>query len=69
VKSNVTEKQIEAILEVYELEEILDHNDLSIADAVYALVDEGYIELPEVKPISWDDTNTPLIEHSDDYGN
>lgn len=39
------------ILETYSLEEILELNDLSTEDCLEFLVEEGYIELPEVKPL------------------
>lgn len=39
------------ILDTYSLEEILEMNDLTVEDALEILVEEGYVELPEIKPL------------------
>jgi hypothetical protein len=36
------------ILDVYELEEILNENDLTFADVLKILYENGYIELPQL---------------------
>lgn len=38
-------------LETYSLEEILELNDLTVEDCLEFLVEEGFVELPEVKPL------------------
>lgn len=38
-------------LETYSLEEILELNDLTAEDCLEFLVEEGFVELPEVKPL------------------
>lgn len=47
----VTLSEVESILEVYSLEEILDENDLTIADALFFLVENKLVELPNVRPL------------------
>lgn len=39
------------ILETYTLEELLEVNDLTEEDVLEFLVEEGYLELPEVLPL------------------
>lgn len=43
-----------AILSTYSLEEILELNDLTAEDCLEFLVEEGYVELPEVQPLEFD---------------
>jgi len=42
------------ILETYSLEEILELNDLTTEDVLELLVEEGYVTLPEVKPLNYE---------------
>lgn len=42
---------VNAALEIYTLEEILEHNDLTVEEALVALVREGLIELPDLRPV------------------
>jgi hypothetical protein len=39
------------LLETYSIEEILEYNDLTTEDCLEFLVEEGFVELPEVKPL------------------
>jgi len=41
------------ILETYSLEDLLELNDLTAEDCLEFLVDEGYLELPEIKPLDF----------------
>ena len=41
------------LLETYSLEEILELNDLTAEECLEFLVDEGYIDLPEIKPLDF----------------
>ena len=47
-------EEAEHLLEIYTLEEILDHNDLTEADALLFLLDEEFLELPEPKPLDFE---------------
>lgn len=42
------------VLETYSLEEILELNDLTAEDCLEFLVEEGYIALPEIKPLEFE---------------
>lgn len=42
-------------LEVYTLEDILELNDKTTEDCLEFLVDEGWIDLPRIKPLDFDD--------------
>lgn len=44
-------KQIEKILQTYELEEIFELNDLTDEDVLLFLVEQEFLELPEPKPV------------------
>lgn len=44
-----------AILDVYSLEDILDHNDITVEDCLIFLCEEGFLHLPSVNPIDFDD--------------
>ena len=41
------------ILNTYSLEEILEYNDLTPEDCLEFLVEEEYLELPEIKPLDF----------------
>lgn len=41
------------ILETYSLEELLELNDLTAEEGLEFLVEEGLIELPEIKPLEF----------------
>lgn len=41
------------ILETYSLEDILELNDLTPEDCLEFLVEEGYVDLPEIKPLDF----------------
>lgn len=43
------------ILETYSLEEILELNDLTAEDCLEYLVEEGFVTLPEIHPLDFDD--------------
>ena len=45
------EQDVKTALEIYTLEDILEHNDITLEEALTALIVEGYIELPEVRPV------------------
>ena len=42
------------ILETYSLEDILELNDLTAEECLEFLVDEGYVDLPEIKPLDFE---------------
>lgn len=39
------------VLETYSLEELLELNDLTTEDCLEFLVEEGFISLPDIKPL------------------
>jgi len=43
------------ILEVYSLEQILELNDLTTEDALEYMVEDGYVKLPSIKPLDFDE--------------
>lgn len=43
-----------ALLETYSLNEILELNDLSEEELLEFLHKEGYVDLPEIKPLEFD---------------
>lgn len=45
--------EAESILEIYTLEEILDFNDLTEADALIFMVKEEFVDLPEPQPLNF----------------
>lgn len=49
---NQDHKMIEEILKDYSLQDILEENDMSDADALLILWEEGYIVLPETLPVT-----------------
>ena len=50
-EEDLIEQDVIAALEIFTLDEILEHNDLTVEEALVALVREGLIELPEVRPV------------------
>jgi hypothetical protein len=48
-------RRIENILDTYSLDEILERNNLTEVDVLYRLYENGDIELPEPKPLDFDD--------------
>jgi hypothetical protein len=48
-------QKIESILEVYTIEDILELNDLTVADALLLLHEENIIVLPDPKPLDFND--------------
>lgn len=44
-----------AVLDVYTIEQILELNDLTTEECLEFLVDEGYIILPRIKPLDFND--------------
>lgn len=44
-------KEVENALETYSIEEILEHNDLTIEDALVLLIKDGWLILPETQPL------------------
>jgi len=42
------------ILETYSLEDILELNDLTAEECLEFLVDEGFVDLPEIKPLDFE---------------
>ena len=51
----VSYKEIESILQTYSLPEILEYNSLSEEDVLEFLVKEDFLELPNVKPLEFED--------------
>lgn len=43
-----------AVLDVYDLEQILEMNDKTTEDCLEYLVEEGYVELPRIKPLDFE---------------
>lgn len=43
-----------AVLDVYTLEQILELNDKTTEDCLEYLVEEGYVELPRIKPLDFE---------------
>ena len=46
-----TIKEIEDILQTYTVEDILDENELTEADMLLFLVEEGFLHLPDPRPL------------------
>jgi hypothetical protein len=51
LKHKQQEQAIEECLELYTLEEILEHNDLLVSELLLRLLQDGTITLPEVEPL------------------
>lgn len=47
-------RKVESILDTYSLEDILELNDKTEADALYFLLQQEFLELPEVLPLDYD---------------
>jgi len=43
--------EIKSLLEIYTLDDILEHNDITLEEALAILVEEGKIVIPEVRPV------------------
>lgn len=43
-----------AVLDVYDLEQILELNDKTTEECLEFLVEEGYVELPRIKPLDFE---------------
>lgn len=50
----ITLEEAEHLLETYSLEEILDLNDVTEADALAFLLEEEFLEPPEVRPLDFE---------------
>lgn len=48
-------KEIEDILQTYSLTEILEYNSLSEEDALLFLLEEEFLELPEIQPLEFEE--------------
>lgn len=51
---DVSEKileEVESALETYSFEDILELNDLTVEEALTILIENGYVELPEVRSV------------------
>lgn len=48
---NVSFGDAKRYLETYSLEEILELNELTEADALFFMVEEEFLKLPSVKPV------------------
>lgn len=44
-----------AILDVYSIEDLLDLNDKTTEELLIFLIEEGYIDLPAIRPLDLDD--------------
>lgn len=45
------QEDVEKVLETYSFEEILEHNDLDEVTVLTLLLRDGYIVLPEARPV------------------
>lgn len=43
-----TREDLEHALDAYSVEEILEHNDMTLEDVLFILLNDGYIILPEI---------------------
>lgn len=43
-----------AILDVYSIEDILELNDVTTEDCLEFLVEEGFVNLPKIKPLEFE---------------
>lgn len=48
-------KVVEKLLETYTFEELLDQGDLTVAEALCFLIDQGLLELPVLIPVDVED--------------
>lgn len=44
-------EKIEELLLVYDLEDLLHDNDLTIEEVIYILWQDGHIDLPKTRPV------------------
>jgi hypothetical protein len=51
MKIRSLEDCVNAALELYTLEEILEHNDVSVTELLLLLVENGTVSLPEIEPL------------------
>lgn len=49
-------QEVESILQTYSLEEILELNELTESDILHFLVEQGFIHLPDPRPLYLDET-------------
>jgi len=49
--SDIIKEEVEAALETWDFEEILEHNDMTIEEALIILVENGFIQLPEISSV------------------
>lgn len=47
-------KEIENTLQVYDLREVIEHNDLTEADVLLFLVEQRFLELPNPEPLNFE---------------
>lgn len=47
--------QIERVLQTYTLDEVLELNELTEADALYFMTEQKFVTLPNPKPLDFDD--------------
>lgn len=53
-------EEIGEIMEEYSLEDILDYNGVTEAEAIFLLVKAGQLELPEIKPVTVSSQGGPV---------
>ena len=51
---------IESLLDTYTVEEILELSDVSPVEALTYLVENDELDLPEVRPITWEASDLPI---------
>jgi hypothetical protein len=51
----VSIREVENTLQVYDLSEIIEKNDLTEADVLLFLVEQGFLELPDPEPLDFSD--------------
>lgn len=63
-------RTIDELLELYSLEEILEQADVTVAEALEFMIEEGYVDLPIIKPVTiWEDTSIPPTDLSEELEN
>jgi hypothetical protein len=50
-EADVVKGEIEVLLETFTFGDILEENDMDEVEALYLLWSEGFIKLPEIKPL------------------
>ncbi len=58
-RTNLKE-EVRELLEDYTIQEILEYNDITEAEAIYQLWTSGWIDLPETKPITFKSQGGPV---------